>query len=327
MSRSLRASGQRWPLAATFTISRGSKSHADVVVVEIEEDGVLGRGECVPYPRYAETVDSVLESIGRTRGWVESGGEPETLGECLPAGAARNAVDCALWDLRAKQTGRRVWELARCPAPVPVVTAYTLSLDTPEAMARSAREHAARPLLKLKLDRDQPIERVAAVRRAAPACRLIVDANEAWEHEDLARWLPMLGDLGVELVEQPLPAGTDHRLAALASPIPIGADESCHTSADLDGLRDRYRIVNIKLDKTGGLTEALRLRAAALSAGLEFMVGCMVGTSLSMAPATVLTPGARVVDLDGPLLLAHDREPCLRYDGALVHPPTPDVWG
>lgn len=325
--RRLRAHAAAWPLAEVFTISRGSKTQSEVVIAEIEADGIVGRGECVPYPRYGETISSVLEALRGAEAIVAAGGSRNALLDALPAGAARNALDCALWDLEAKTSDKRVWELADSPAPDPVVTAYTLSLDTPDAMGESARRHSNRPLLKLKLDRTDTLARVEAVRENAPNSSLIVDANEAWQMTDLEAWLPRLAQLGVELVEQPLPAGQDGDLRKLDSPVPIGADESCHVCDDLDSLRERYQTVNIKLDKTGGLTEALRLRAAAVDSGMDFMIGCMVGTSLSMAPATLLTPGARFVDLDGPLLLAQDRMPGLKYDGAMVNPPTRELWG
>jgi len=325
--RSLRAHAAAWPLAQTFTISRGSKSQSDVVIAEVEANGIVGRGECVPYPRYGETIASVLETLRGAERFVADGGTRETLLATLPPGAARNALDCALWDLEANMAGKRVWDLAHLPTPTPVVTAYTLSLDTPEAMGANAQSQATRPLLKLKLDRTDTLSRVESVREHAPNARLIVDANEAWQPEDLEAWLPRLAELGIELVEQPLPAGSDEALRALNSPVPIGADESCHICDDLEQLADRYQTVNIKLDKTGGLTEAMRLRAAAIESGMSFMIGCMIGTSLSMAPAMLLTPGASFVDLDGPLLLARDRTPGLHYDGALVSPPTPGLWG
>jgi L-alanine-DL-glutamate epimerase-like enolase superfamily enzyme len=327
VTSSVRIHVSAWPLGAVFSISRGSKTQAEVIVVDIERDGVTGRGECVPYARYGETIASVKAQLEQTKPWVQAGGERESLAAQLPAGAARNALDCALWDVAAKATGQRVWTLAGIGAPETVVTAYTLSLDTPAAMAKSAATHAARPLLKLKLDRNDPVGRVQAVHEAAPNAQLIVDANEAWQPSDLDKWLPALSDLGVAMVEQPLPAGRDEALVGLSSPIPIGADESCHIAEDVARLRDRYQMVNIKLDKSGGLTEALRVREAALTAELQFMVGCMVGTSLSMAPAMLLTPGARFVDLDGPLLLANDRQPGLTYSGAQVLVPTSDVWG
>ena len=319
---------ESWPLAGVFRISRGARSVAETVLVEIRDGDAAGRGECVPYSRYGETVDSVIEAIEGLRGALESGLTREALAEAMGPGAARNAVDCALWDLDAKRTGRRVWETAPEPSPEPVVTAYTLGIDEPDAMGEAAARHAGRPLLKVKLDGDRVIERVAAVRTGAPDARLIVDANEGWTAEALRRQLPALAGLGVELVEQPLPAGADAALADIERPVPVAADESCHTRADLPTLAGRYDVVNVKLDKTGGLTEALALRDAASAAGFGIMVGCMLATSLAMAPALLVAQGARFVDLDGPLLLARDREPGLRYhpDGR-VDPPSPALWG
>ena len=323
----LRAHCGAWPLAQKFTISRGSKTQTDVVVAEVEANGIVGRAECVPYPRYEETVNSVLTNLRDAREFIGQGGCRDELHEVLPAGAARNALDCAMWDWEAKSTGEPVWRLAGLPPPKPVTTAYTLSLDTPSEMGRNAANNASRPLLKLKLDRTDTIARVRAVRENAPQARLVIDANEAWQSHDLEKWLTTLAELGVELGEQPLPAGKDEALSGLGSPIPIGADESCHVSDDLQHLADRYQLINIKLDKSGGLTEALRLRACALESGMDFMIGCMIGTSLSMAPALLLTPEARFVDLDGPLLLAHDRVPGLEYNGQTISPPSPVLWG
>lgn len=327
----LRAQISAWPLAAVFTISRGSKTQADVVVVEVERAGIVGQGECVPYARYDESIQSVLAQIHGVSSWLsqqtQAGSARAALSDQLPAGAARNALDCALIDLQAKSENRRAWDLLGCAAPSQVTTAYTLSLDSPERMGASAAAHADRPLLKLKLDRELPIERVRAVREAAPAATLIVDANEAWTPGDLAEWLPAMHALGVAMVEQPLPAGDDAALIGLDSPVVLGADESCHVASDIPKLVDRYQMVNIKLDKSGGLTEALTMREAAIAAGLQFMVGCMVGTSLSMAPATLVTPGARFVDLDGPLLMASDRANGLNYHGSEVSPPTAALWG
>ena len=322
---------ESWPLAGVFRISRGARSVAETVLVEIRDRDVAGRGECVPYSRYGETVESVVESIEELRGDIEAGLTRKALAGAMGPGAARNAIDCALWDLEAKRTGRRAWETAAgfaAPAPEPVVTAYTLGIDEPGAMREAAARHAARPLLKVKLGGDRITERVAAVRAGAPGARLIVDANEAWTAESLRARLPELAGLGVELVEQPLPAGADAALADIERSVPVAADESCHTSADLPGLAGRYDVVNIKLDKTGGLTEALALRDAATAAGFGIMVGCMLATSLAMAPALLVAQGARFVDLDGPLLLARDREPGLDYhpDGR-VDPPPPVLWG
>lgn len=327
---------ESWPLAGVFRISRGARRVAHTVLVELRDGDAAGRGECVPYSRYGETVESVVESIEGLRGDLERGLEREALADAMGPGAARNAVDCALWDLEAKRSGRRVWAALPGTAPgaspgeppEPVVTAYTLGIDEPGAMRAAAARHADRPLLKVKLDGERVAERVAAVREGAPDARIIVDANEAWSAETLRRRLPELAELGVELVEQPLPAGADAALADVERAVPVAADESCHTRADLPGLAGRYDVVNVKLDKTGGLTEALALRDAARAAGFGIMVGCMLATSLAMAPALLVAQGARFVDLDGPLLLARDREPGLDYhpDGR-VAPPSRGLWG
>ncbi len=310
-------------LAQVFTISRGSRTEARVLTVRISDGGATGWGECVPYERYGETLDSVTAQVA---------GLPEafdrtTLQSLLPAGAARNAVDCALWDFEAKRAGRRAWELAGLPAPGPEITAYTLSLDTPEAMQAQAAEHAHRPLLKIKLGTPDDMPRLEAVRRGAPRARIIVDANEGWSAEVYADLAPHLVRLGVTLVEQPLPAGEDEALIGMKRPVPVCADESCHDRASLPGLKGKYDVLNIKLDKTGGLTEALALRDAARAQGYGIMVGCMVGSSLAMAPATLVAQGAMVTDLDGPLLLAEDRENALMFDEAGVHPPMAALWG
>jgi L-alanine-DL-glutamate epimerase-like enolase superfamily enzyme len=325
--RSLAVRAETWPIAGVFTISRGSKTVAEVVLVEIGEGPHRGRGECVPYAHYGESVAGTIAAIEGRRGEIERGLDRAALHSVLPAGAARNAVDCALWDLEAKRSGRRVWELAGLAAPGPVVTAYTLSLDTVANMAAAARAHARRPLLKLKLSGPGDLERVRAVHENAPEARLIIDANEAWTPVIHAELAPVLARLGVELIEQPLPAAADDALASVPRPVSVCADESCHDIAGLDRLAGKYDAVNIKLDKTGGLSEALRLAAAARARGLEIMVGSMVATSLSMAPALLVAQGARWVDLDGPLLLAADRVPGLTYDGSLVHPAPPELWG
>ena len=325
--RRLSIDPETWPLASTFRISRGAKTEARVVVVTVSDGAHAGRGECVPYPRYGETVESVIAAIEAVRAAVELGLDREALQAALPPGAARNALDCALWDLAAKQAGVRVWELAGTPAPAPVLTAKTIGLDTPDNMAAAARRDAACPLLKLKVTGDGDLARVAAVKEGAPSSRLVVDANEGWEPAILGELLPGLADLGVEMVEQPLPAGDDAALAGYVSPVALCADEACHTRDDLAGLAGRYGMVNIKLDKTGGLTEALALVRDARAAGFGIMVGCMVGTSLAMAPAMVLTPFADIVDLDGPLLLAEDRNPGLAYDGTTIDAPEPALWG
>lgn len=310
-------------LAEVFTISRGSRIEAQVLTVHIDRGGALGRGECVPYARYGETLESVTAQIEG----LDLQLDRVALQGLLPAGAARNAVDCALWDIEAKHAGRRIWQMAGLAAPGPQLTAYTLSLDTPDNMRASAAKHAHRPLLKIKLGTPDDMARLEAVRAGAPDARIIVDANEGWStevYEDLA---PHLLRLGVALVEQPLPAGADDMLAEIARPVPVCADESCHDRASLPGLRGKYDMVNIKLDKTGGLTEALALRDAARAAGFGVMVGCMVGSSLAMAPAVLVAQGADVVDLDGPLLLAEDRDNALQYDAAGVHPPVAALWG
>ena len=310
-------------LAQVFTISRGSRTEAQVLTVQITDGGVTGRGECVPYARYDETLDSVTAQI---EGLPARFDRTELQG-LLPAGAARNAVDCALWDLEAKRAGKRVWELAGLPAPGPEVTAYTLSLDTPDKMREQAAKHAHRPLLKIKLGTPDDMPRVEAVRAGAPDARIIVDANEGWSAQVYADLAPHLVRLGVSLVEQPLPAGQDDALRGIDRPLPVCADESCHDRASLAGLKGKYDVVNIKLDKTGGLTEALALREAALTEGYKVMVGCMVGSSLAMAPAVLVAQGALVTDLDGPLLLAEDRDNALTFDQAGVHPPAAALWG
>lgn len=318
---------ESFPLAATFTISRGSRTQADVVVVELSEGGATGRGECLPYPHYGESVAGVVAAVESLRGALARGLDRMGLQTALPPGAARNAVDCAFWDLEAKQAGCRVWDLLGRPAPRPVVTAYTLSFDTAENMGAAAAKAAERPLLKLKLAGPDNVDRIAAVRAKAPRARIILDANEGWTPAIYADLAPHLAVLGIDLVEQPLPAGEDQALATMQRPVPVCADESCHDRASLEALVGLYDFINIKLDKTGGLTEALALKAAAEAHGLRIMVGSMVATSLSMAPALLVAQGAEVVDLDGPLLLAHDRRDGLRYDGSLVHPPVPALWG
>jgi L-Ala-D/L-Glu epimerase len=317
----------RWPIAGAFTISRGAKTEAVTVVAEVSQDGHTGRGECVPYPRYGETPEATLEAIQGMLEAVAQGLDRKALQAAMPASAARNALDCALIDLEAKRQGLRVWSLLGWPEPKPCMTAFTISLGSAEAMAETTAKAAHRPLLKVKLGGAGDRERIAAVRRAAPSSELIVDANEAWMPADLEDNLAACADAGVTLVEQPLPAGQDEMLARIRRPIAVCADESAHDRTSLDGLRERYDAVNIKLDKTGGLTEALAMADAAQALGFEIMVGCMVATSLSMAPAMLLTPRARFVDLDGPLLLARDREAGLRYEGSLIYPPDTALWG
>lgn len=319
---------ETWPIEGAFTISRGSKTAAEVVVAELHGlHGLTGRGECVPYGRYGETVDGVVAALRALEPAVAAGLTRQGLAALLPAGAARNALDCALWDLEARQAGQPVWRLAGLPEPQPVETAETLSLDSPDAMAAKAAKVSGR-LLKLKVGGAEVIERVAAVHAAAPRARLIVDANEAWTLEQAAAWLPALAGLGVALVEQPLPAGEDAGLAGLGTPaVPLCADESVHTVAGLCDLVGCYQAINIKLDKTGGLTEALRLRREAEALGFSIMVGCMVGTSLAMAPALLLAQGAAFVDLDGPLMLRSDRSFGLSYRNGHVEPSGPGLWG
>lgn len=327
MRRTLEVAREVWPIRGTFRISRGSRTEAVVLAVRIVEGGHAGRGECVPYARYGETIESALAAIEAMRDLIERGGSREELGQAMPAGAARNALDCALWDLEAKHAGKRVWQLAGLPDPASVVTAFTLSVDTPEKMGEAAAAAAARPLLKIKLTGEGDLERVAAVRKAAPTSRLVVDANEAWDIAAYAKFAPALAELGVDLIEQPLHADRDRELAKVAHPVPVCADEACHDVASLAHLKGKYEAVNIKLDKTGGLTEALKLRDAARAAGFKIMVGCMVGTSLSMAPAHLVAQGAEWVDIDGPLLLAQDRAPGLVYSGSSVEPPASELWG
>jgi L-alanine-DL-glutamate epimerase-like enolase superfamily enzyme len=316
---------ESFPMAGVFRISRGERTEANVVTVTVTDDlGNQGRGECVPYARYGETTEGVIEAIAGARGVTDR----LELSASLPPGAARNAMDCALWDLEAKSSGVPVWKrLGLAEAPGPRYTAFTLSLDTPERMAAAAKEHAYRPLLKLKLGGEGDLSRLEAVRLGAPRARIIVDANEAWTPEIYRSLAPILVELGVELVEQPFPAQADDALRDLERLLPVCADESCHTRDDLDRLQGKYDIVNIKLDKTGGLTEALALHATARAKGFGIMVGCMVGTSLAMAPAVLLAQDAEFVDLDGPLLLARDREPGLCFDAEGVHPPEPALWG
>ncbi len=318
---------ESWPIRGGFTISRGSKTSVEVVVVELSAGGCRGRGECVPYARYGETLEGVVAAIEALRPALAGSLDRVGLQQALPAGAARNALDCAFWDLEAKQAGHRAWDLLGLPAPGPVMTAYSLSLDTPENMGRAAAENAWRPLLKLKLAGPEDLARVEAVRAAAPETRLIVDANEGWSPGDYAELATPLGVLGVEMIEQPLPAGDDAALAAMQRPVTVCADESCHDSASLEALARRYDMVNIKLDKTGGLTEALALKMAAEAQGYGIMVGCMLATSLAMAPALLVAQGAQVVDLDGPLLLEKDRPGGLAFEGSLIQPPEPGLWG
>ena len=313
---------ETFQLAQVFTISRGSRSQAEVLTVRIEKDGVIGWGECVPYARYGESLASVTAQI-EALGDISYG----ELAEALPAGAARNALDCAFWDLQAKTSGVPGAQRIGLQKLQPQITAYTLSLDSPEAMESQAKLNAHRPLLKIKLGTPDDMPRLEAVRRGAPRARIIVDANEGWSAEVYSDLAPHLLRLGVELVEQPLPASEDDALLGLARPLPICADESCHDRSSLPHMRGKYDYANIKLDKTGGLTEALALRDAASEAGFGLMVGCMVGSSLAMAPAVLLAQAAQFTDLDGPLLLAEDRDHALKFDADGVHPPVAALWG
>ena len=323
----LEARIERWPIEGGFTISRGAKTEAVVVVAEVCRGEVTGRGECVPYPRYGETPEATLAAILGMKEAISRGLDRDALQAAMPPSAARNALDCALLDLEAKQSGRRIWDWLGRDAPRPCVTAYTISLGSPETMAAATAKAAHRPLLKIKLGGDGDGLRIAAVRQAAPDSELVVDANESWTEANFEQNLAACAQARVTLVEQPLPAGQDAALARIKRPIAVCADESVHDRASLGGLRDRYDAVNIKLDKTGGLTEALAMADAAAAQGFDIMVGCMVATSLSMAPAMLLAPRARFVDLDGPLLLARDRDGGLRYDGSLVYPPEAAFWG
>jgi L-Ala-D/L-Glu epimerase len=318
---------ERFPVAGAFTISRGSRTEIRVVTVELKQDGMSGRGECVPYARYGESVEGVAETIRSLAIEIGRGLTREELQHRLPPGAARNALDCAFWDLEAKKAGVPVWQLAGLEKPEEIVTAYTLSLGTPEAMREAAALNAARPLLKVKLGTADDLARIRAVRDGAPQSAIIVDANEGWSLDQYQALAPELVRLGVALVEQPLPADADDALASVERLLPVCADESCHDLKSLAALKGKYDAINIKLDKTGGLTEALLMRKAALDAGFDIMVGCMLGTSLAMAPAFLFAQGARFADLDGPLLLAADRENPIVYRGSLMQAPVRSLWG
>jgi L-alanine-DL-glutamate epimerase-like enolase superfamily enzyme len=318
---------ETFPIAGRFTIARGSKTEAHVLYVELEDGDFVGRGESVPYPRYGESLDRAVAELEAVRDRIEAGVTGQALQGLLKAGAARNAVDCALWDLAAKRSGIPAWRTAGLKRLDPLKTAYTLSLDTPEAMGAQAAANARRPLLKIKIGGAHDIDRVEAVRDNAPKARLIVDGNEGLSLEDLVRIAPDLNKLGVKLIEQPLKVAEDEQLKGYDCPVPLCADESLHTREELPRCAELYTYVNIKLDKTGGLTEALALKQAAKDKGLGIMVGCMVATSLSMAPAMLVAQGADFVDLDGPLLLARDREHGLEITGSMLAPPKPELWG
>ncbi|WP_439272690.1 N-acetyl-D-Glu racemase DgcA [Pseudochrobactrum sp. HB0163] len=321
---------ERYPIAGKFTISRGSKTEAVVIVCELGNGIHTGRGECVPYARYGETIESVSGQIRAVETLLQQGGTAEALRHklqsAMPAGAARNAVDCALWDLQAKQSGTTVAGLLGI-SPRPLITAITVSIDTPEAMAAATAKLAKNPLIKVKIGGDNDAERIRAVRAAAPQAQIILDANEGWNTDNFNENIQVAAQCGISLIEQPLPASDDSYLAQAKRLVPVCADESAHTAEGLEKLKDRYDAVNIKLDKTGGLTEALIMQRKARSLGLQIMTGCMVGSSLAMAPALMVAQDADFVDLDGPLLLAKDREPALHYDGTTVTPPLPELWG
>jgi L-alanine-DL-glutamate epimerase-like enolase superfamily enzyme len=322
---------ERWPIAGTFTISRGAKTEALVVVAELSDGRMTGRGECVPYGRYGESVDGVTAALEAIRAQIAAGMTRQGLQQAMPPGAARNAVDCAFWDLEAKQSGRRAYEIAGLPAPRPLTTAFTISIARPAEMAKATAAASGRALLKIKLGGNAEdggdAARIAAVRAAAPKAALIVDANEGWTEENLGANLAACARAGVVLVEQPLPEGRDQALARIQRPIPVCADESAHDRRSLAALKGKYDAVNIKLDKTGGLTEALAMAAEAKASGFAIMAGCMVATSLAMAPAVLLAQRARYVDLDGPLLLAKDRDGGLRYEESLIYPAEASFWG
>ena len=328
MPYSLTIHTEAWPLAGAFRISRGTRKVSDVLMVEVNDGNYVGRGECFPYARYGEDIDSVQKQLNSVRSEIENGLDRQALLNVLAPGAARNAVDCALWDLEAKRAGVRVWDLADLPAPEPVTTVYTLGVDEPAIMGERARENSDRPRLKLKMTGDgADLERVRNIHKNAPNARLVVDANEGWTIEQYLEYAPQFKELGVEMIEQPLPSTDDEQLSGVERPIPVCADESCHDRATLKSLVGKYDMINIKLDKTGGLTEALNLRDAALKQGLSIMVGCMIGTSLAMAPGILVAQAATIVDLDGPLLLAEDRNPGLSFTGSIIHPPEPRLWG
>ncbi|WP_448577802.1 N-acetyl-D-Glu racemase DgcA [Thermaurantiacus sp.] len=327
MQRHVEARTERFATKAPFVIARGAKHHVDVVTVTVRKDAHSGRGEGTPIYYRGDDCDKALDAIREATPAIEAGARRADLLDLMPAGAARNALDAALWDLEAKEARRPVWQMIGLPEPRPVLTAYTISLSDPADMERQARAVAARELLKLKLGGEGDIDRVRAVRQAAPDARLIADANQSWVGQDIEALCHALHALGVELVEQPLPAGEDAALRDLRPAIPLAADESCHTRADLDTLVGRYRFINVKLDKAGGLTEALALIHAARRRGLGVMTGCMLSTSLGVAPAFMAAMQSDYADLDGPLLLAADRMGGLEFSGSDVHPPHAALWG
>ncbi|HEY2679995.1 MAG TPA: N-acetyl-D-Glu racemase DgcA [Candidatus Udaeobacter sp.] len=322
----IEATQEIFPLKHPFRISRGSRSEACVITVSVSDGQSTGRGEGVPITRYNQTADSVLAQISSIASVANL--DRNRLSELLPPGAARNALDCALWDLEAKRTGKRAWELANVPIADEVETSFTISLDTPAKMAEAAAAALDLPILKLKLcGDDSDLARVEAVRAAAPNARLLIDANESWSPHHYRNTVSALEELGVELIEQPFPADADDALETLDHPIPVCADESCHTSIDLPRMKNRYEAINIKLDKTGGLTEALQVYQCACENDFKILIGCMVCTSLSIAPARLLASNAHWVDLDGPLLVAGDRNHGLAYQNGRIGMPGRELWG
>ncbi len=324
---SLSARSVSYPVNGIFRISRGARIKADAVMVSLTDGTHTGYGECVPYARYSETTDSVMRAITAMAKPIADGLDRTALQEAMPAGAARNALDCAFWDLEAKQTGMRVWDMLDLPKPQGITTAYTISFDEPDVMQQKAAENTNRPLLKVKLASADDLPRVTAVRNGAPNAEIIVDANEGWTKETYQNTIEGLQEFGVTAIEQPLPVADDDILETLAHPIPLIADESLHTRKDLRAISNRYDMINIKLDKTGGLTEALKLKAEAQNLGLGIMIGCMMGSSLAMAPAMILATDAKIVDLDGPLLLAQDHAHPIHFNGSIMHAPPRRLWG
>ncbi|WP_068085761.1 N-acetyl-D-Glu racemase DgcA [Polycladidibacter stylochi] len=332
MTVKLSVFAEDFAINGSFTISRGTKTHAQTVRVQLEKQtstttSIYAQGECIPYSRYDESFESTIDLIKQHQQIIEAGITPLELLDAMPAGAARNAIDCALWDLAAKTNSKPVHQLLSLPAPTPVETAFTISVGTPEKMAQDAQQASSRPLLKVKLAGTGDKERLQAVRKAAPHSKLIIDANEAWTPQTLEENIAICEQFGVSLIEQPLPAGNDAALATIKTSILICADESLHTANDLEALQDRYTAVNIKLDKTGGLTEALALAQKARKLNFKIMTGCMLGTSLAMAPAILIAQQSDFVDLDGPLLLKEDRKPALVYKGSLLYPAPTSLWG
>ena len=327
MSRTLHSEHERFPLNAPFRIARGVKTAADVVTVTLSEGGSVGRGEAVPYPRYGESVESALAAIESARALIEAGGDRQALLQALPAGAARNALDCALWDLEARLAGRDVAEMIGGQPLAPIVTALTIGIDTPAAMAAAARAAGDVPLLKVKVDAEDPEARIRAVRAAAPGAALIVDPNESWDRALVEAIQDVLVATNVALLEQPVPAGDDEWLDGFSPAVPICADEAVHVAADLDVVARRYQAVNVKLDKSGGLTAALDVAREARAMDLGLMTGCMICSSLSIAPALHLAAMSDFADLDGPLWLREDRPGGIRQEGGLIHPPAKGFWG